>query len=145
MGTAAACSSSKGNDGATGSAETSNFTGAAWTGTDVFTTICNGATNTQTSSDSVTFVAEGAGVALAGGCTVDFSVSGDTATLSNVPHCVQPYGDAGAEAFLYQGYTFTTTDGHNLTGADNGTLDFNTGANTAETDCTFSDVFTATR
>jgi hypothetical protein len=122
-----------------------NFTGTTWKGTSVFTASCSGfAPSTTTDSYSETFVAEGSGIALQGGCTVTFSVSGNTASLSNAPHCVGPYGDGGAEAFAYAAYTLTSADGHTLTGTNSGTLDYGY-ADAGFTDCTFTNTIMATR
>ena len=57
-----------------------------------------------------------------GGCVFNFSVSGDTATLSNGPvNCDASEGDAGSVDFSYTSFSFTTSDGHNLTGSGTAT------------------------
>jgi hypothetical protein len=100
-------------------ADFTKFTGAAWTGTKTDTERCGGTTVTRTESLSLQFDTNGdSGIEYRSvdGCLFDFTVSGDTATLSNAPvTCSAMPADAGVETYTVTSYTLTT-DGHSLTG-----------------------------
>jgi hypothetical protein len=152
---AIACSSSS----STAAPDLTKFTGAPWSGSVAVTIVCGGASNTQNYSYSVTFAAQGPGITTTTGCTLDFSVSGDTATLlyentlqmdslnpsAGTPECLAHVGDAGVETFIYQGGTFATPDGHMLTGELHGSMSFYASIDAGPEACTFSYVISATR
>jgi hypothetical protein len=100
------CSSStSGSPGAT-AAELADFEGdTPWVGTITSVITCAGQQSTAE-----------------GGCVFNFNVSGDTATLSNGPvNCDTSEGDAGTVDFSYTSFSFTTSDGHNLSGSGTAT------------------------
>jgi hypothetical protein len=142
---ASGCSSSTNGNGAT-AAELANFEGdTPWVGTITSTITCAGQTSTGAGQVDLVFSPLGASgltytlSASEGGCVFDFTVSGDTATLSNGPVNCASSTDAGVVDFSYTSLTFTTTDGHNLSG---------TGAATASQDgvsCSDSAAIAATR
>jgi hypothetical protein len=147
----AGCSSSSGNPVDVGSPEAStpvdinNFIGGSWSGTETTTGTCAGATpGTTYEPIGLAFVVQGSGISytstLTTGCTFDFSVSGDTATLSNGPVTCGTAGADGATAEVtYSTYTLTTTDGQNLTGA------FTVTGKSGGTNCTSTGTITAMR
>ncbi len=117
-GTSSSGSSSGSGLGDAGSSGVSNFEGATWTGTLTATLSCGDAgTATSTSSETVTFVPTATGFSYTdkNGCTLDFTVSGSTATLSNAPVTCSVSTDAGSSEVQYTSATLTSADGHNLT------------------------------
>jgi hypothetical protein len=145
----------------------SNFTGTIWTGTETTTTLCGSdGLTTSFNAWTVAFAAQGSGIAFASaaGCTFDFSVSGDTATLSNGPVVCSNTSSAAAgtgppvsteggegpvapeqlpEEASFMTYTVTSTDGRHLTAIANGTV--MQGGTTCLGTITFTDAITATR
>jgi hypothetical protein len=127
----------------TSAADLAEFTGADWSGT--LTTSFNCAGKTLTANDALTggFTAQGAdGVThtSSNGCVYDFTVSGDTATLSNAPVVCSTTSSTGAAVALsVTSYTITTSDGMHLTGSTSGT------ATSGAVSCTFTGTLTATR
>lgn len=106
--------------GVAASGQGGNFTGAPWTGTETVMIICsfaNGTTNTTTTTNplALTLFASGSGIAYTdpSGCTFSFTVSGSTATLSNVACPVAL--DASTTETTFTNYTLSTPDGHSLT------------------------------
>jgi hypothetical protein len=105
-------------------ADFTKFTGATWSGTNTITQTCGGATVTRTVAISVQFYGNGGtGIYYPSkdGCVFDFTVSGDTASLSNAPVTCSATGDAGVETYTVTAYTVTTSDGHSLTGTSTST------------------------
>jgi hypothetical protein len=100
-------------------ADFTKFTGTTWSGTNTIAETCGGATATHVESFTVQFSPNGDnGIDYPSkdGCVFDFTVSGDTATLSNAPvTCSGMFGDAGVETYTVTTFTLTT-DGHSLTG-----------------------------
>ena len=121
----AGCSSSSTPDGP--------FTGRPWVGTTTVNVACDdadagdagaGQSATTTGPSSLSFGDEGSGIGyVADGCTFEFIVSGDTATLSNGPVMCNIGGGSGTsiEATVTE-YTLTRSgDGHELTTSARGT------------------------
>jgi hypothetical protein len=107
------------------SPETSNFDGAEWTGTISGTVTCAGQSEAASGSFNVAFSpfgATGLTYTTEDGCTFDFSVSGDTATLANGPVTCSADTDAGVLSLTYQNLTFTSPDGVTLSGSGSGTV-----------------------
>lgn len=138
-------------------ADLAAFTGAAWTGMQTFTITCEGMAQTFTSNSySIAFVAQEGGITTASGCSLDFSVAGETASLlyektlymdsahptEGTAECVAENGGV-ADGFLYQGARFVT-DGGSLTGTDYGTI-VQVSGDGGITDCTFTDSYAAMR
>lgn len=73
------------------------------------------------------------------GCVFDFTVSGDTATLSGGPVNCSTTTNGGLLAGEIASYTLSTSDGQNLTGTATGS------GTESGASCTFSLRFTATR
>jgi hypothetical protein len=122
----------------------SNFTGA-WSGTFTTTVDCEDGgiiSGPDSETGSIGLSASGSsGLTYASmdGCVFDFSVSGDTATLSNAPVTCSLATDAGAIVLMYTSYTLSTPDGQHLTGTvtANGTE--------GGFSCTLSETLSATR
>jgi len=103
--------------GDAGSGGLSNFEGAAWTGTLTETVSCGDAgTSTGAPSESFDLVPTASGFSFTdkNGCTLDFTVSGSTATLSNAPVVCSVSTDAGSIREQFTSVTLTSTDGHHL-------------------------------
>jgi hypothetical protein len=117
------CSSSSSSP----SANLNNFTGAAWSGTATTTFNCRDAGSTLPASGSTSFVLSASGsngltYTTMDGCVFDFTVSGDTATLSNAPVTCSLSTDAGIAVVLdVSNYTLSTSDGQHLAGTASGT------------------------
>jgi hypothetical protein len=112
----AACVGSEGNSTGSG---LSDWTGAEWSGTETDTFTCGTTQSTSSDSYGTTFFASGSnGLTFTSkaGCTFDFTVSGDTAALSDGPVTCSVDNDAGAFVLSYTSYTFTTSDGLHLSG-----------------------------
>ena len=125
-----------------GSTGLSNFEGAAWTGTLTATLSCADAgTSTSSASESVTFVPTASGFAYTdkSGCTLDFTVSGSTATLSNGPVRCSVSTDAGSTEVQYTSATLTSADGHQLT------VDIQGSVNSGSRSCSVAESGTLTR
>lgn len=103
----------------------SNFEGSAWTGTISTTLTCGLQSLTATNDFSVAFSSYG-GTGLTytseDGCTFDFSVSGDVATLGNGPVSCSTTEDAGVLTVTFQSLTYTSPNGSQLTGTGSGTI-----------------------
>src|SRR6202041_3002512 len=109
------------------SPETSNFDGSTeWTGTISATVTCAGQQPETGGGDfDVVFSplgATGLTYTTLDGCTFNFSVSGDTATLANGPVTCSAEEEAGVLLLDYQTLTFTSPDGVTLSGTGSGTL-----------------------
>ena len=95
----------------------SNFLGPAWTGTLSDVLACGDAgTATNSASESITLQPTASGFSFTGknGCTLDFTVSGDTATLANPVTC-NVTTEAGATMITYDRATLQSSTGHSLT------------------------------
>jgi hypothetical protein len=142
------CSSSSSNVAVVGAADAAtavdvnNFIGGSWTGTETTTGTC-GASGTTYMPVGLSFVVQGSGISymttVASGCTFDFSVSGDTATLTSPVTCGTAVSDGGTMEVTYTKYTLTTPDGQNLTGT------FTATATSGGATCTSMGTITATR
>jgi hypothetical protein len=122
-----------------------DFTNATWNGLAMGTDTCSGLGldgGIYTTSDTIrlVFVQNGVGLSYASidGCFFEFSVSGDTATLSNGPVTCHVSTDAGNDVTTYQDYTATTSDGLHMTIALTGM------STVGGVTCTFTDTGTAT-
>jgi hypothetical protein len=139
--------SSSGSGGSSGGAEAgssglSNFEGAAWTGTLMETASCGDAgMATSTPSESVTLVPTASGFSFTdkNGCTLGFTVSGSTATLSNAPVTCHVSTDAGVSEVQYTSVTLTSTDGHALT------VDLHVSVSSPSVSCSIAESGTLTR
>jgi hypothetical protein len=123
--------------------DNSSFIGAPWDATVTIQTICTtgntSVTNTAPpSSLSVLLFASGSGIAWTApnGCTFEFAVSGNTATLSNVTCANTP--DASMGGWTYSTFTMNTPDGHNLTLSASGTQPPPTSGKPGTETCTFT-------
>ncbi|HLK37309.1 MAG TPA: hypothetical protein VKU41_11195 [Polyangiaceae bacterium] len=118
------------------------FVGATWNASQVETITCdNGRGDTSTPmATQWPLEANGSGFSYtdASGCMLEFTVSGDTATLSNGPVTCQGSADGGA-ALTFSSGTLSSSDGHHLTGDIRGT------ATVGSTTCTIDLRETATR
>ena len=111
------------------------FVGATWNASQIETIMCQGG-RMETSSPMATqwpLEANGSGFSYtdSSGCMLDFTVSGDTATLSNGPVTCQGSADGGISLTFSSG-TLTSSDGHHLTGDIRGTA--MVGSNTCSID-----------
>jgi hypothetical protein len=133
VGIAVSCggSESAGGSDAGSDAGTKNlaaFLGAAWNAVQTTQVSCLGAPP-QSSTDAVSILfSPGTGADLQyaspAGCTYQFNVSGDTASLSNAPvTCSTSFGGVPV-TLTWTSYTATTSDGHNLTLMSAGTVSF---------------------
>ena len=137
---AAACGGSNG-----GGKNLSNFLGAPWNGS-ITTNVpsCSGIpAQSETDQVTVTF-SPGSGAdlqfTLGTGCTFEFNVSGNTASLANSPTCTTMINSITVTA-TWTTFTATTTDGHNLSMSASG-------SGTAQgfpVACPFTQTGTATR
>ena len=106
-------------------------------GSDIVSITCGASTEDEPSAATgMTYTAQGAS-GFTGtdndGCTFDWTVSGDTATLSNAPvTCTK-------QPETITAFTLTTSDGKHLSGMASGT------AMSGATSCTFTVMLTATR
>jgi hypothetical protein len=105
-----------------------DFTNASWSALTMGTDQCSGlgldgSIETTTDTIKLMFVQNGAGLSYESidGCFFKFSVSGDTATLSNGPVTCHVSTDAGNDVLTYQDYTAMTSDGLHMTIALTGT------------------------
>ncbi|HTB77901.1 MAG TPA: hypothetical protein VK762_31865 [Polyangiaceae bacterium] len=92
-------------------------------GTETTTVTCeDGESGTSSEPSMLTFGVEGSGVEYtSGGCTLVFSVTGDTATLSNVPFtCTETVNGSMAD-LTFTTYTLTSSNGTTLSGSASGT------------------------
>jgi hypothetical protein len=131
----AGCGSSSSDD-----ADRAHFTGAEWmvTGTQM-TTCGTGPAESDSLSTEFAFLNNGSGIDYlsAAGCRFEFSVSGDTATLSNAPvSCTDTPSTGDTVEVTFTTYTMTTSDGEHLTVDQTGTVV------SGPTTCTFA--FTGT-
>jgi hypothetical protein len=97
-------------EAAADAAELSNFIGGTWSGTGTLNITCGTSTTTSAWPFGATFVAQGPAAITYSweGCTFDFAVSGDLATLSDAPlACSSP--NAG---LVYQTFTATSDGVH---------------------------------
>jgi hypothetical protein len=137
------CFAASGCSSKSSSPETSNFDGSGqWVGTISATVTCAGETETGGGDFDVVFSpygATGLTYTTIDGCTFDFSVSGDTATLANGPVTCSTEEEAGVLNLDYQSLTFTSPDGVTLTGTGSGSLSEN------GTTCTETLTITASR
>jgi hypothetical protein len=97
-----------------------DFTGAPWVGTQTTVTTC-GSLAPLTTNSSYYVVLNAAGptgltFTSQAGCVFDFTVSGNTATLSDAPVMCSVSTDGGVVMLSYLGYTLTS-DGVHLTGS----------------------------
>jgi len=102
-----------------------DFTGAAWTFTDTVTESCDAGTGLQNGSSTVTLVASGSSgltYTSANGCAFDFTVSGDTATLSNGPVTCSGTSGSLTAVTSFTSFTLSTSDGAHMTGMAGGTV-----------------------
>jgi hypothetical protein len=130
-----------GSDG--GTKDLGNFLGAAWNALLTTTVSCPGALP-LTSTDQVLIVfSPGSGADLQYtspiGCTYQFNVSGNTASLSNAPVTCSTLFGAVPVTLTWTSYTATTSDGHNLNLMSAGT------ASLSGQVCSFSITGSATR
>lgn len=138
----AACGSgSNSNESNSSDPEVSNFTGTPWVGTIAETIDCDGVSTMLNSEYSVVFTASGSGLTLVTtqGCAFDFTVSGDTASLSNGPLTCSVAEEAGVEQVTITSYSLQSPDGHNLRGSTDETATLGT------LQCTATTQITATR
>jgi hypothetical protein len=130
------------SDGDVTTNDSTNFFGS-WTGMETVTVMCDGsAPDTASSGLTLTLVASGSDLTYTSvtGCVFDFTVSGDTATLSNVPLTCSDTTDAGvAVVTTITSYTLSTSDGQHLTGT------FDSTAMADGISCPTSVTFSATR
>jgi len=94
-----------------------SFLGPAWTGTLDDVLACGDAgTATNSASEAITLQPTASGLSFTGknGCTLDFTVSGDTATLANPVTC-NVTTEAGATMLTYNRATLQSSTGHSLT------------------------------
>jgi hypothetical protein len=124
--------------------DTSNFTGTAWSGTETFSATCGSLPAISLNSAfSGTFSAEGSdGVtySTSNGCRFDFTVAGDTATLSNGPVTCSYTTSLGAAVVLsITSFALTTSDGAHLSGTLAAT------ATSGGSNCTVSGTVSGTR
>jgi hypothetical protein len=128
-------------DSGSSSSDLTNFLGT-WTGTDTVTVMCDGGI-TESTNGTVSFGLSESGSGLTytsvTGCVLDFTVSGDTATLSNAPVTCSDTTDAGTVVTTVTSYTLSTSDGQHLTGTYD-TVEMIDGI-----DCTGPVTFSATR
>ena len=120
----------------------SRFVGAPWKGTDSRVTTCGGATSTSKGPVSLSLRSNGQGLTFktAAGCVFDFTVAGDTASLSNAPvSCHVLESDGTAVLHTVTSYTLQTADGRQMTGEVQGT-DSSPGR-----DCSFTSAANYTR
>jgi hypothetical protein len=106
----------------------SNFTGLPWAGVVDVSVTCGSETMTAEADFYEEFFLEGPNQLSAPpvssqslGCPLDFTVSGDTATISNAPAiCAIPWGGGMLAGTLTSG-TMTSSDGSHLSGSQSGT------------------------
>ena len=137
---ALSCSSSSSTVGAT---DLSHFTGPTWSGSETISVNCSGTVTNNNIVGKWSLQASGTSgltYSSTSGCTYDFAVVGDTATLTNAPVVCSGTSATGAAVIsTYEHYTLTTSDGVHLTGSNDGTLA------SGGTNCTFNHTISATR
>ncbi len=111
-----------GGCGSSSSSADGAFTGASWVGTETTMVACDGQSDTSSEPSMITFGAEGSGIEYtSGGCTFAFSVTGDTATLSNVPFTCTETANGSMTDLTFTTYTLTSSNGTALSGSATGT------------------------
>ena len=101
-----------------------NFTEASWGVSEIDIVECQGQEQRLTYTETIAFAAVGGGIgnSTIAGCRFEFSVSGDTATLSNGPVTCEDVDYDGFGVGVYQSYTATISDGGQLTTVASGTI-----------------------
>ena len=116
-----------GGCGSSSSAEV-GFTGAPWMGPATTTVVCEsgdsgvGTSDTSSAQSMLTFLVDGSGIEYTEeGCTFEFSVTGDTATLSNgAITCSGASLDGSFTEVTVTSYTLTVSNGTALSGSASG-------------------------
>jgi hypothetical protein len=108
-----------GGGGGGDSKDLSKFTGSIWNTTLTTTISCSGQAPATGSTSTTLGFSPGSGADLqytsVSGCLFKFSVSGNTASLSNAPVSCSTTSSGTSYVLTLNSYTASTSDGHNLT------------------------------
>lgn len=107
-----------GSGGGGSSNKLANFQGTVWNGTITTTVTCSGAAPQSGQSPYAVAFSQGTDADLQytspAGCVYKFSVSGNTASLSNPPVTCSATFNGVIVTSSWTSYTVATSDGHNL-------------------------------
>jgi hypothetical protein len=116
---AAACGGSE-----SGGQDLSKFEGSPWNTNLTMTVTCGSQSQNGSALSTISFGPASAGADLQytsqDGCTFQFIVAGNTATLSNAPVSCGTTVNGATLIATFNNYAATTSDGHNLTIASSG-------------------------